>query len=431
MSVVVRYGSSGQLTLALADERLVGVCGIAASPTGGDATGDVFVDLESPEFAARVRAALDQPLEFPDFSQAVVVGDHVTIVVEPDVPQAALLVTAVAERLLAGGVAPDSITVLHVDELAPIVVRVHDGANLVTAGAADSPTTSMTAATHSLRLEKHVPADRGKLSFLANTRSGRPVYLNRLVTDADMVVSVGCYRGADAWTYRGIFGGIYPTFSDTETLQRYRNAHLLDVDDEAFAKSQQEIELVGWQSGLQATVQVLPGPDGTATVVAGEMRTVRYRAAQVWNSTWRYTLPKPSDLVVVALPGQDSQTWRHVGRALAAALPLVDEGGAVALCTDLSESPGKAFEALRKIDDRDTAVAEIRKVRPEDAFPALMLDRVQRRARVYLLSRLDPTLVEELGIARVEEPVEIERLVQRRKSCIVLGNAQFAEPQLG
>ena len=52
----------------------------------------------------------------------------------------------------------------------------------------------------------------------------------RLLTDADMVVAIGCYRGSETWAYRGVYGGLYPTFSDTETLQRFRNAHLLDCD---------------------------------------------------------------------------------------------------------------------------------------------------------------------------------------------------------
>jgi len=431
MSVLVRYGNSAELTISLDEHQLIGVCGdeLDGSENATPQPSSPFVDIEASDFSDALQVALDQPLEFPDLSQTVVAGDQVTIVVEPSVPRAGDIAAAVAERLIAGGVTPEAVTVLHAVDFATTPIRVRASAELVEAGAS-APSSRAAASTVTLRTELHDPTDRGKLSFLANTRSGRPVYLNRLVTDSDMVVSIGQHLGPEAWTYRGVFGGIYPTFSDTETQQRYRNAHLIDTDDEAFAKSQQEIELVGWQSGLQVTVRVVPGPSGKAAIVAGETRAVTRRAAEIWNAAWQCRFEERADLVVAALSGPTNQTWQQVGRALAAALAVVEEGGAIALCTELAEPPGKAIEALQKIEDRDTAVAEIRKARPLDAFPALLLDRAQRRARVYLLSDLEPSVVEELGMARIEHAHEVARLAERRRSCIILCHAQNAAPSL-
>lgn len=431
MSVLVRFGASGSLTISLDGDRLVGTCGCAdGSQTLPAVAGQAFAELESAEFAANLRQALASPLEFPDLTHSVVVGDHVTIVVEPGVPRSRDIVEAAAEQLIAGGVALDDITVLHVDGELLQGASVRGGAALVAVGEASTASSAPSTEQRTLRTERHDPADRGKLSYLGNTRSGRPVYLNRLLTDADMVVVVGCYRGPETWAYRGVYGGLYPTFSDTETLQRYRNAHLLDRDDEAFAKSQQEIDLVGWQSGVQATVQVIPGPGGKATVVAGEVRAVARRAAEAWQAMWSATFSSKADLVIAALGGEAAQTWNDVGRALDGALQVVDDGGAIALCTELNETPGKALEAMARIDDRDVAAAEIRKVRPLDAFAALLLDRAQRRVRVYLLSKLDATVVEELGLAPIDAPADVERLAKRRKSCIVLCDAQYAAPRV-
>lgn len=431
MSVSVRFGASGSLTISLDGDRLIGVCGCAdASATLPAVAGRPFAELESAEFLSNVRQALVSPLEFPDLAHSVVVGDHVTIVVEPGVPRSRDIVEAAAEQLIAGGVAPDDITVLHVDGELLQGARVRGGAALAAVGEAGAATSAPSGELRALRTERHDPADRGKLSYLGNTRSGRPVYLNRLITDADMVVVVGCYRGPETWAYRGVYGGLYPTFSDTDTLQRFRNAHLLDRDDEAFAKSQQEIELVGWQSGVQATVQVVPGPGGRAAVVVGEIRAVERRAAEAWNALWSATFAAKADLVVATLGGAASQAWSDFGRALNGALQVVDDGGAIALCTELSEPPGKALEALARIEDRDVAAAEIRKARPLDAFAALLLDRAQRRVRVYLLSKLDATVVEELGMAPIDAPADVERLATRRRSCIVLCDAQYAAPRV-
>ena len=45
-----------------------------------------------------------------------------------------------------------------------------------------------------VHIEVHNPADRGKLSFLTNTKSGKPIYLNRAVADADFVIPIGAAR---------------------------------------------------------------------------------------------------------------------------------------------------------------------------------------------------------------------------------------------
>ncbi|MBL9089780.1 MAG: hypothetical protein JNL96_01050 [Planctomycetaceae bacterium] len=419
MSLTLPYGIDSQLEIALDEDHLIGVCG------AGFAVGRT---LRGEDFHRALRETLERPLEFPSLEQAVLAGDKVTIAVEPGLPRAVEIVTAVAQRLIDAGVAFDDLTILTGDaEIGADAIRVR--AARATVPPTPSPAASDDAERTAIRVERHDPADRGKLGFLSNTRSGRPVYLNRLLTDADLTIPVGCFRGPEGWSYRGVFGGLYPTFSDRETQTRFRNPHLLDADDETFAKSQHEIDLIGWQSGTQFTVQVVPGAgDEAAAVIAGEMRAVVRRAAELWKELWRCELPETADLVVASLSGERAQNWDHVARALAAALKVVDDGGAIALCTELNAPLGPGLELFSKTDDRDAAVVEVRKARPVDAFAALMLDRAQRRVRVYLLSKLDASTVEDLGLARVDEAADIGRLAARRRNCILLSDAQHASP---
>ena len=401
MSSVVRFGESGQLTISLDDERLIAVC----APHGERASAQTSVE-------AAVRAALAEPLKYPTLKQAVIEGDKVTIALDRGVPHAAEIVRAIADELLAAQISADDITVLQSEQTLPgESFRLSDG--------------------RSIHVQLHSPTDRDKLSYLTNTRSGRPIYLNRLVADAEMVIPVGCYRGREAWDYRGIFGGLYPTFSDADAQKRFRNAHLLDSRSEMFEKSQQEIELVGRQTGTQFTVQVVPqSGSGTPIVLAGEAAAVAHRGEELWNETWNCEVPRAADLVVAALSGEGAQSWNSVGKALATALEVVEDGGAVALCTELAEPLGPALDLFTKQEDRDTAGDEIRKVRPADAFPALLLSQAQRRVRVYLLSKLDTATVEDLGIAPVGEPADVARLALRRKSCIIVNDAQYTNVRL-
>jgi hypothetical protein len=109
---------------------------------------------------------------------------------------------------------------------------------------------------------------------------------------------------------------------------------------------------------------------------------------------------------------------------------VVDDDGVIALCTDLSSPPGPALAPLVNADDPHAALEQVRKKRLADAFPATELAEALQRARVYLLSRLDEDVVEELGIAAVTDPSDLGRLARRHSSCIVLSDAQFMVPSV-
>jgi hypothetical protein len=115
-----------------------------------------------------------------------------------------------------------------------------------------------------------------------------------------------------------------------------------------------------------------------------------------------------------------------VGRSLAAAGALVEDGGAIAVCCDLEAEPGPAVRQLADARTRPEALRWIRAERPEDALPATLLAQIQDRATVYLLSRLDEALVERLDMAPIAQVDELVRLAGLHKSCILLANATHA-----
>ena len=102
------------------------------------------------------------------------------------------------------------------------------------------------------------------------------------------------------------------------------------------------------------------------------------------------------------------------------------DGGAIALCTELSTAPGAALQMLAHDDDYEATIREVRKQRSDDAVPAAQLLRALDRNQVYLLSQLDEEVVQQLGIAPIADVTELARLVRRSESCIVLANAQYA-----
>ena len=323
---VLRYGLNGSLAIDLPADVLVADC---VGPRGAAAV----------SITEAVRAAVTAPLNFPPLSQATVPGDEVVLALEPGLPHAAEIVAALVEHLCETGTSPERITVLRTQ--ADVVAGAPDPRHLLPADMA------------SVKLDTHEPDQRGQLRYLAATAKGRPIYLSRALCDADLVVPIGCLRCDEAINYHGVYGGLYPVFSDTKTQQRYRNPQAVAAHTEIHARAQHEVETVGWLAGTQFVIQVLPGPDDSLLAVfAGDADTVMELGRQRSNEAWCHTVPRRASLVIGAIPGDVSQqTWDNLGRAVAAASRVVLEGGAIALCTELAADPGPAVQGLSSGDD--------------------------------------------------------------------------------
>jgi len=342
-------------------------------------------------------------------------ADRVVLPLGPEVPHAGEIVAAVVRSLVEAGVQPDGVTVL----------RTRPDAE---ANEGDPRPLLPPPWAAQMSLVTHEPARRGELAYLASTEAGEPILLNRAITDADLVLPIGCFRSGSAAGCYGVHSAVFPTFSDERTLRRFRSPTALDRRGRPKPEPRRVVDQVGWLLGVTLTVQVVPGPGNRALhVLAGQAETVRQRATELYETAWRYSVPRRASLVVAAVEGGAAQqTWDAVGRALAAAGTLVEEGGAIAVCCDLADKPGPAVRQLAAARLRAEAMRWIRKKRPVDALSATLLAQALDRTAVYLLSRLDPSLVEDLEIAPIAEAEELVRLAGRHDSCILLANAPYA-----
>lgn len=401
MKSVLHYGNGEAIRLELAEGSLVADC---AMPRG-----------EPVDAAAATRKALIEPVDFPPLATAIVPGDQVTIALGHGVPQAAHIVQPIVELICEQGVSPQSITILRTAEDAR--------------SAGEAPTDRLSPECRSgVRVVVHHPDVRSELSYLANTTEGHPVYLNRALCDADMVLPIGRASWKRAGAGFTAWETLYPTFSDTATQDRFVKLNVSTSNRAARTNARQEVREVDWLLGVLAAVQVVPaGGGGVLQVYVGQPDEVRRLARRHGEQAWNFSVPHRASLVVAAIEGDSSeQTWESVGRALAAASRAVAENGAIAVCTKLEAPPGPGIQHLGEVEDLQRALREIRRSPPADALPATQMAKAMDRARVYLLSGLDDEVVETLGMAPVADADEIPRLAARHESCILLGNAQHA-----
>lgn len=403
MPSTLKYGAGSTVEVDIEPQRLLAACGAAANGDPADPS-------------AALRAAVEKPLDFPPLAQAVFPGDHVVIAVEEGLPQARLLVEALVQSLLDAGSMPGDICVLQAKAEADFDARTflsqfpeRDG--------------------HGVEVIVHDPTKRDGLSYLAADEAGDPIYINRRLVDADVVLPIGCLRLESSPGYYGVNGTLYPAFSDLPTQERFRASGVED-NAELIAKRRQEADEVAWLLGVLMSIQIVPAAGGGVLhVLAGSPESVHRRGNALCREAWSCEVPRRAELVVAAIEGdQAQQSWENVGRALAAASRAVADDGAIALCTELAERPGPALQWLGRAKDLPAALRHIRKHRTFDAVAAHELAQALERVQVYLLSQLDESVVEELGIAPVAAAAEIGRLASRHRSCILLANAQFASP---
>jgi nickel-dependent lactate racemase len=400
----IRYGKKQELALDVPSKRLVAECSHQRA-----------VPLDDP--AAAVAAALSHPLHFPPFAQAVVPGDRVVIALDAGTPQVDAVVAGVIHTLCQASVQVEDITILAPPSETNGSVR-----SRVLAGLEPQMA-------QQVQVAIHAPDVEGQLAYLAATTDGHPIYLNRLLCDADVVLPVETARVDSSLGYLGLHACLYPAFSDLETQARFRVPEATTVQYRR-QRHREEANEVAWLLGIQFAVQVIPGPgDSILHVLAGQVDEIAQRSQRLCREAWTYAVPRTANLVIASITGgEDQQTWENFGRALYAASQVCGEGGTIVLCTDLRCQPGPALQCLVGHGRSADILNQLNNECSADAVSASLLIETCESKHIYLLSGLPEQTVEDLGLAFVAEPTDIGRLSQRHASCILLSDAHRAMP---
>jgi nickel-dependent lactate racemase len=276
----------------------------------------------------------------------------------------------------------------------------------------------------------HDPEDRRQFAYLAASEAGEAILIHRALHEADVVLPVGCLRADEIAGYFGIHSPVFPTFSDTKTMQRFRSFGSLNGRGTRQRTLTAEVDHVAWLLGVYFSIQIIPAAgDRVLHVVSGQSDSVRSRGRELYRAAWSWPVPPRASLVVAAIEGgAGQQTWENVGRALQVAEGFVEEDGAIAVCCDLAARPGPALRHMAHAQWRESALRHVDRQPPIDAVPAAQLAHTLSRYKVYLLSRLDPSVVEELDVIPVGGPDELLRLGRQHASCVLLSNAPYVTP---
>jgi nickel-dependent lactate racemase len=268
-----------------------------------------------------------------------------------------------------------------------------------------------------MTLEVHDPTERRRLAYLATTRQGRRLYLNRSLVDADQVVVLSG-RGYHPWFgYTGAEMSLFPALSDEATLKELTG----EGDERTPAVLAEEAVEAVWLLGVPFLVQVVEGPgDSVADVVAGPIDSSA-EGRRGLDDRWRVTTDRPADLVIASLSGDPARhDFADVARALHAASQVVRVGGRVVLLTR-ADPDLTAVEVLLTAENPEAALTALRRQSPNAA--AQLWAGAASHAHVYLLSDVSADVVEQLFATPMERADQAQRLLGADDVCLFLEDA--------
>jgi nickel-dependent lactate racemase len=360
----------------------------------------------------QVRTALEAPFGFEPLRRALTPDDHVAIVLDADLPHAAELLAAVLDHLGTAGIGPAAVTVI------------------TPPGARQGWIDELPDEFADLTAETHDPGDRKKLAYLASTKAGRRLYLNRTLVEADFVILL-TGRGYDPLTgYAGAEAAVFPALADDESRAAYAGQYSTGAPGGEPWPVQVEAAEVVHLLGMPFLVQVIEGAGGAIQEVVAGLPASAAEGARRQDARWRGTIARDQrpQLVIATITGDPRRvTFLDIAKAAACAAQVVkpvSKGGRIAVLTEAAPALGDGVQLLRSMDDTKGARKRLAQEKPDDWAAAwLWAAAAMNQRSLFLASGYPDEVAEELFTTPVHSAGEIQRLIDAAESVLVVPDA--------
>lgn len=401
--ITLDFGADAPLPVEIEPGTILSEC---RGPDG--VAGEAAVEL--------VTAAVATPAHGPPLEAHVVPGDRAVVALAGGVSQAEAVVAAVSGRLELAGVAASDVEVLCA---APL--EGHDPGRPA-AGLADAGEPAC-----------FDPAIGMATAYLAADASGHPLYLARVLVDADVVVAVGGWGWNAALGGRSLEGELWPAFSRAECRQDLVVA-LARRGRHALSDWRTSTEEINWQLGVCASLRLVAGRQGTLHAACFGLPDEACRMARAAAVAWCPHVDEPAELTIATVADPHAG-FAAVTRAVAAAARVTQPGGTICVASRVVAGPGIIFLRWRQGAPLEKIVHEAVATRDAtlvaDALQTRLFARALGDRRLVLLSDIDEGTVEELGFGFAAAPEAVERITHRAESIAVLHEADLMLPNPG
>jgi nickel-dependent lactate racemase len=383
-----------------------------------------ILSLQLPDFASEVRvggmpteqsiddmvaSALDEPIEFPPLPLALIDDDHIAIAIEDGVPEANSIACALARYLVQHGTRQEMITIVLGSDNQDWRDRLV--AELVGQEFCD------------IKVVKHEPTSQESHGYVGASETADPIYIQRDLFEAEVVLPIYCVRTPESPSASDKYG-MSPSFANAATQHRWNLAWLEDNTHHMHRQEKLSHE-AGWLMGVQFAIAVVPACDGSiANILGGSPDPVFRKAGEMVRTEGEGTTDANS-LVIAFVEGDwTQQSWMNIARAAAHADMQLDTNGSIVICSDIKQM-SQGILQLGTDEQDDKLQRRLLNSDLEDAFAASVLSAIKSRRSIYLMSQLTSHQVENLGLAYIDSPVDVEKLCQSAGSVCVMRSAQF------
>ncbi len=287
--------------------------------------------------AEETHRSLADPIDSPPLEHQVWPGLRIALVIDDGSRPTPVhvLLPAVLEELLEAGVAREDITLLPAVGLhrrmseAELAQRVGEE-NL-----------------SGLTVVHHDCDDLESMEFLGTTRRGTPVHINRIVAEADLVISIGCIEPHIIASFGGGAKNLVPGLVARQTVA---HNHALNCRPGTFNMVGQPIERNPMRLDLEEAVTMLQPPVfivnavlnsdlQVVRVVCGDPIAAHREGVKTSAQLYGVAIPKPADVVITDSFPMD-QDLRQGVKALANTIRAVRRGGVLITLVRAEEGVG-------------------------------------------------------------------------------------------
>src|SRR5207244_567281 len=175
-----------------------------------------------------------------------------------------------------------------------------------------------------VHVEVHDPANRDHLAYLATTRRGRRIYLNRTAVDAEQVIILSRRSYDPLAGYSGAEAALFPALSDAATRSELYQKLSMEAPGPEPWPVRQEATEVAWLLGAPFILQVIEGPGEQVGDILGGMVETSADGERLLDARWRTRVATMADTVVAGIAGDPAHhDFTDLARALGCAARVV------------------------------------------------------------------------------------------------------------
>lgn len=332
--------------------------------------------------------AMAAPIQYPPISEAIFPGDLVAIAIQSNLPQAGSVLEAI------------------IDPLQDFDIVIVAGANSVqqleSVAIADMPIANA-------KLVVHDCSDESSLAMIGINSKEEPVYLNRDLVEADVVIPIGCPSEDGAG---GALDCIYPFFSGT--------ADQVSFEQATEKQRPGRVRLANNLLGSFWSIQLVIGPgDEIHSVLVGETERVIAAAKEASDLVWKVDLENEAELAIATIESRASKpTWQDFCAALRAADRATKPGCPIVVCSEIDSMPDKKIRQalMMAFETQPNSKSKL-------SAELLQISEIVRERTIFSRSELTQAKTEELGLGFIADDTEFQRIIDNNPNGVLLRDA--------